>query len=508
MKPLVTMREALADPDLLGGAIPGDSWLPGRVLLIAAMGEALDDDERALFLTLTGRESEPLEPVEELWGVVGRRGGKTRLAGTLAAYVGGLCEHGYLAPGERAVIPILAASVSQAGRAFMHAKGVLEASPVLCEQIEGEPTADTIRLATRVDIEVKPANFRTVRSITSPLVIADEAAFWAIENTVNPDKEILDAVRPALATTNGMLAVFSSPYAKRGEVYGAVRRDYGAAGDRLVLVAKGPSKLFNSTLPQRVIDRAYARDAVAAASEYGGEFRDDISAFITREVVEACVASGVRERARQEGVTYFAFVDPSGGASDAMTLAIGHTEGERAVLDAVRERKPPFSPEAVVEEFCALLRGYGVASVTGDRYAGEWPRERFRVHGVEYRLAEHPRSDLYRDMLPCLNSGTVELLDLPTLVNQLVALERRVARGGRESIDHPPNGHDDLANAVAGVVSLCQPGGAVFTWYVSGVSIDADGAEHIAAGPGVDPSSWRGQQDAWERLGHLAEAYQ
>jgi hypothetical protein len=31
--------------------------------------------------------------------------------------------------------------------------------------------------------------------------------------------------------------------------------------------------------------------------------------------------------------------------------------------------------------------------------------------------------------------------------------ERRTARGGRDSIDHAPNAHDDLANSVAGVVA-------------------------------------------------------
>jgi hypothetical protein len=37
------------------------------------------------------------------------------------------------------------------------------------------------------------------------------------------------------------------------------------------------------------------------------------------------------------------------------------------VLDAVRERKQPFSPEDVVAEFAALLKSYGVTKVTGDR---------------------------------------------------------------------------------------------------------------------------------------------
>ena len=64
MRPTVSMRKALADPRLLGTAFPGDSWRPWRTLLIAAMGEKLTDDERALFKTLTGREHEPLQRVD------------------------------------------------------------------------------------------------------------------------------------------------------------------------------------------------------------------------------------------------------------------------------------------------------------------------------------------------------------------------------------------------------------------------------------------------------------
>jgi hypothetical protein len=52
-----------------------------------------------------------------------------------------------------------------------------------------------------------------------------------------------------------------------------------------------------------------------------------------------------------------------------------------------RERCPPFSPEVAITEFATLLRAYRVTRVTGDRYAGDWPRERFRVHGISYELA-------------------------------------------------------------------------------------------------------------------------
>jgi hypothetical protein len=103
------------------------------------------------------------------------------------------------------------------------------------------------------------------------------------------------------------------------------------------------------------------------------QFRTDVEAFITREAVEACVNSGP-ERAHG----YIAFVDTSGGSSDAMTLAIAHKEGETEILDAVRERRPPFSPEAVTEEYAELIKKYRCTKVCGDRYGGEWPREQFK----------------------------------------------------------------------------------------------------------------------------------
>jgi len=46
------------------------------------------------------------------------------------------------------------------------------------------------------------------------------------------------------------------------------------------------------------------------------------------------------------------------------------------------------------------------------------------------------------------------LLDVPRLASQLCGLERRTARGGKDSIDHGPGAHDDLANAAAGALLL------------------------------------------------------
>ena len=176
-------------------------------------------------------------------------------------------------------------------------------------------------------------------------------------------------------------------------------------------------------------------------------------AFVTRDVVDACTAPGRFELPPISANHYSAFVDPSGGSSDSMTLAIAHAERDGLVqLDAVREVRPPFSPEQVVSDFVQLLKTYGIRRVRGDRYAGEWAREPFRKLGIEYDLSEQPRSDLYRDLLPKLNSRQVELLDLPRLTKQLCDLERRTARSGKDSIDHAPGAHDDVANAAAGAL--------------------------------------------------------
>src|ERR1019366_1154038 len=97
------IRKALTDKKLFGGVLAGNSWRAWRILLIAAMGEALTDDERETFTKLTGRTKEPLERVEELCAVVGRRGGKTRAMSVLAAYIACLCKH-TLVRGERGIL--------------------------------------------------------------------------------------------------------------------------------------------------------------------------------------------------------------------------------------------------------------------------------------------------------------------------------------------------------------------------------------------------------------------
>jgi hypothetical protein len=310
---------------------------------------------------------------------------------------------------------------------------------------------DGIELSNGVEIVVATNSYRSVRGRSIIVAIFDETAFWQSEESANPDFEVYAAVSPGLITLPGaMLIGISTPYRRAGLLFDRWRRCYGKP-DPDVLVVRGPSTVFNPTLPQSIIDQAIERDPEAAAAEWLAEWRSDLADFVSRDTVDAATVPGRFELPPIADVSYVAFVDPSGGSADSMTLAIGHREGEHIVVDAIRERRPPFSPADVVAEFAEMLASYGISSVSGDRYGGEWPAERFREHGIDYRPAEHPKSDLYRELLPVLNAGRIEFLDHPRLAAQLLRLERRTARGGRDSIDHAPGAHDDIANAVAGV---------------------------------------------------------
>ena len=354
---------------------------------------------------------------------------------------------------------VIAADRKQARVIFRYIRALLMRVPMLARMVERE-SAEAFDLNNSTSIEIMTASYRSLRGYTVISALLDELAFWPTDDAAEPDVEIINAIRPAMSTIpNAMLLCASSPYAQRGALFAAFKQHYGKDGDR-VLVWKAPTRTMNPTVPQAVIDDAIERDPVSAAAEFGAEFRIDVETYISRDVVEAAIVGGRHELPLAEGVRYFGFVDPSGGSSDSMTLAVAHMQGTRAILDLIRERRSPFSPDDVVGEFAATLKSYDISTVRGDRFAAEWPRERFRVHGIEYAIAAKPKSDLYRDLLPLLNSGRVELLDHKRLVAQLCGLERRTARGGRDSIDHPPGAHDDIANAVAGVIAVAAEAAA------------------------------------------------
>ena len=269
--------------------------------------------------------------------------------------------------------------------------------------------------------------------------------------------EILNSITPALGRfgKEGILLIGSTPYAKRGVLFDGYRKYFGNA-EAICWVS--PTLLMNPSYDAAIIATELEADPAKMRAEYYAEFRDDISAFIDRDIVESCIDAGVHERLRLAGQRYFCFIDSAGGSGqDSFAAAIAHQEDDGVViLDAVREYRPAFSPKHVVAEIAQWAKTYGVSAAQSDKWGGEFPIEEFAVHKIVVGASARPKSDIYRDMLPLLNSGKCRLLDNSRLVSQLCSLERRTARGGKDSIDHGPGAHDDLANSVAGAIVLAS----------------------------------------------------
>jgi hypothetical protein len=428
------------------------SWGAWQTFLKALFALPLKKVEAALYRQATGRETIPGQPFREAWVVAGRRSGKSFIAALVAVFLACFKDYRpHLAPGERAHILVIAADRGQAQVVFRYVKGFLAVTPMLARMVEAEK-AESIDLTNRVTLAVATCSYKSVRGFTAAAVICDEVAFWRSDEGADPATEVIRAVRPALATIpDSLLLGISSPYARSGPLWEAYRKHYGENSDTLVWQA--PTAVMNPTVSQALIDRDMAADPEAARSEWEAEFRSDLASFLDPEVIEAVTIPGRYELPPQPRVQYTAFADPSGGRGDAAALALAHAEGERVILDVARRWPAPHDPAQVVGEMAGIIKSYGLRRVTGDRYAGAWPEQEFQKHGITYQAAAKDKSTLYLEFLPLVLSGRAEILDIRQLFSELRNLVRRTRSAGRDLVDHPPRGQDDLANATAGACS-------------------------------------------------------
>jgi hypothetical protein len=399
------------------------------------------------------------ERTRELWIVAGRGGGKTRVASRI------VLEHALRewphAPGERIFCALIAPSREQAQIALGYIKAAVPP-----ELIDRE-TRDALDLANGNTILVVTASTAAPRGRSYAVVVVDEVAFLPTEDSSEPDTAILQAVRPGLARVRGsMLVCISSPWAQRGELWRAAQRWGQTGGDEQHVFAQASTTELNPIFDETEVRRAYQQDPTAAATEYGGLWRSDAETFLSRELIDAATEHRP-ELPYRDGCSYRAFVDPSGGSQDSYTLAVAHAEGAAVVIDALVEIRPPFDPDVATARLAQVVKAYGLHRVVGDRFGGEWPRSRWRAHDIHYAPAEKSATQYYQAALPLFSSGRIRMPNNPRAVTQLASLERTVSRAGRETISHPPGGHDDLANAIAGAAIEAGDRGAASSLVVN-----------------------------------------
>lgn len=459
-------RRAVREPwrgqitDLMEAAgMVGEEWSAWRAFWKAVYALPMTDAELAIYQRHTKRDTAPSAAVVEAWMAIGRGGGKTRNSALHAVYRAITFDVRTVDEGEDVVIPLLASDRRQARSALSYIRGFNRLPLVMPYVFRGE-LKEVVEYRTTANVEVMTASKKAPRGYSCPTANCDEIAFWeSEEDHANPDSEVVTALRGSLGRVTGsLLLALSNPAAPKGELYDAVEQCFGR-DDPDVLVWNADTLSMNPTYDRRTITRAFKKDPVVASSEFGSggyvSFRQGKAALFDAEPVAVAVVMDRRELAPTAGTQYVAFVDAAQGSrsGDSMALGIAHKESGRAVLDLVREVTPPFSPgRVIVEQFAALVKEYRCTEVTGDRHAVGFVAEYFAACGIKFTPAVHSKSELYAELLPLVNTGLVELLDHPTLRNQLLALQRRSIRGGRDSIDHPRGGHDDVANVAAGAL--------------------------------------------------------
>jgi hypothetical protein len=463
----LTIVDVMESPEIFAGLFtPAPAWAAWRAALKALFGLPMDDAELAIFTACTGLAEAPTEPSLEAYWVIGRRGGKSRIAALVGVYLA--CFRDYapiLVEGEPGVLVIVAQDVPSGEVILGYVRALLTAVPELAAMILTDIDG-RIELNNGVIIEIRAANFRAVRSRTLIGALADEVAFWwTARDSANPDVEVLTALRPGLATVPGApLICLSSPYAEEGALYDAHKAHFGKTGliegegpegepvtAERPLVWQAPTLTMHpgsAALEARVM-AAYAVDPGAAAAEYGAKFRTVLEGFLARVLIEKAVEAGVEVRAYDASYVHRAAFDPaSGTGADSAALAITRLKDGVSELCYLQEWRPEFIPSEAIRDAAALVKAYGLAAVSGDKWGKGLVADKFREHGVTYQYTDRATSAFYQELPVLLTSSAVRLLDSERLVRQMASLRRKAGSQGQDTIIHPSKAHDDLATAV------------------------------------------------------------
>src|SRR5262249_2126060 len=259
-----TIIDALDDDQMLEAALQRpETFGAWRVFLAAIFGLPIDQKDMPLFTACTGRSVAPTDRATEAYAIVSRRGRKTLILSATAVYLAAFQGwSGVLGPGERGVIHLIAVDRRQARIAFRYVLAFLSASPFLAGLIERQ-TADEIDLTNAVSIPISTPSYRATRGYSIAATLLDEAAFYAVDGSAEPDRDIVAAVLPGMATTQGMLLVASSPHRKSGILWDARRRFWGV-NDSSVLVWQSDSRTMNPAISQAIVNAAIERDGASA----------------------------------------------------------------------------------------------------------------------------------------------------------------------------------------------------------------------------------------------------
>ena len=202
----ITILDCLDDPKIFAPFFKSPkTWQAWRSFLAALFGLLPNEAELEIFRECTGRQQPPMQAAREAYLIIGRRGGKSFVLALIGVFLACFRDYRkYLAPGERATVMVIASDRKQARTVLRYVKGLLNV-PML-RQVVLHLGNEYVDLQHRVTIEVHTSSFKSIRGYTVVAALFDELAFWPTDDrSSDPDFEVLNAVRPGMATIPGAL---------------------------------------------------------------------------------------------------------------------------------------------------------------------------------------------------------------------------------------------------------------------------------------------------------------
>ena len=458
-------------------------------------------DEWEIFKHLTGQDYH-LDKVGQdkknrITWCLGRRGGKTSLAGILGLWSAikrdwralrdksgkiAVDENGEyiffgLGDKEFGEVKVLSRSVGYSEDILHEMKAKFDRSPILNRLIDKDGEQSRGRLTLKIPslrdkkignciikITVDAATADTARGGATIFGMLDECAFLHQDpKYVNSLDKVLAALQPSLKQfgDHGMLVLSSTPASKIGPFYERVINPEKFGDQHLKL--QGESWIFNNILKLKDWEQAYRDDPIEFPTEYQARFVDSKSQFFRADSVEAAVMKGTKEiqPVRNPDITYVAALDAAyKGDRFAFTVVSVHREDKITKIEQVhqmvwqrRSRKDEVDLQEVGNHISTIVNAYVLNKVYADQYGYIPLRELFKDrHNItleEYPFTSKSKKLIYKNLQTLMDQGDVKILDDRGLVGELVSMELEITEAGQIKIFHPPGKHDDRADAFA-----------------------------------------------------------
>lgn len=348
---------------------------------------------------------------------------------------------------------LIAPVTDQARNAFGFIRNYIQRSPELRQAIVAV-RKDEIELCNGVTIACWPCSYVSVRGFSVLAAICDEVAFWKQEETAaNPVEEVLDALRPAMATfPRHKLLKISTPFRRDGLLW----REYQKRSELSFPVWHLPSPEMNRTLNVEFLEKEKKRNLEKYRREYMAEFIDHLVTWIPSEILDPCIVRGRLEVPPIPGARYAAVIDPAFRHSDFAFANVHQTDEGQVVVDRIQKwsgtKKTPVPFERVCAQIATVLQEYGINRVYGDQYCASIIRQTFDSIGIQYEehsFGQGTRTEIFGNLRHLLTQGKIELLDNPDLTGQLRSLEERKTKAGQIDVRPAGGRKDDVAIAVA-----------------------------------------------------------